>query len=257
MILYRRIAVATIVVTLVALAMLTMSGAGTTAGSRGDDEVAAIKPIEEKVLFTIPACRLRYPLKPGAILYDRWRGFNEFVRGLEVVDGHIQVWDSIRLLEFDQEGNLIRESEAPKRSSSGLHPRSPRFGPWRLKLDICARQLHLMNEQGVHTATLSLPKDKYPRVRLLNYFDGQTYLEVHGKSPDERRFATLYSVSPEGLTLKVKLPARVLFGGSIEQLMPDGTKYYVEYVREQNCYQVVKVRYSLKDLRLPEPPTAE
>ncbi len=232
-------------------------------GARANDtspvtsEAKDIKPLETKVLFTIPASRWS-DRKPGTLLYDRSPGiWCETVRGLGVSNGHIQVWDSKRLLEFDQEGELVSESEAPDRSSWCPHPRNPRFGPWPLKLDKGARQLHLMNEQGVRAATLSLAEDKYPWVRLLNYFDGQTYLAVHGKSPDERRFETLYSVSPEGPTLKIKLPARVLFGGSRRQLMPDGTKYYVEYLREQNYYQVVKVRYSLKDLGLPELPDAE
>ena len=81
-------------------------------------------------------------------------------------------------------------------------------------------------------------------------------MSIFGTEPEEVRSLTLYSISPEGLVPKITLPARVLFGGSRRQLMPDGTKYYVEYLREQNCYQVVRLRYSLKDLRLPEPPAA-
>ena len=253
--------VAAIVSGALLIGLFSILGARANDTSPVTSEAKDITPLETKVLFAIPACHWGHR-KPGTLLYDRSPGiWCETVRGLAVSNGHIQVWDSTRLLEFDQEGELVSESDAPNRSSFCPHPHpdSARFGPWTVRLEgrrAGGLNLKLDDERGASVATLWLPKEEYPHPCLLQYYDEQSYVGIFGTEPEEVRSLTLYSISPEGLTPKIKLPARVLFGGTHRQFMCDGTKYYVEYLREQNCYQVVRLRYSLKDLGLPEPPAA-
>jgi hypothetical protein len=143
--------------------------------------------------------------------------------------------------EFDERGQLIAE-----------RPSSVRSGSWYVRLEAGreAYTLTLYDEHAAPTAALRLPKDTYPLPRTFQYYDGQAYVGVFGTEPEKLRSLTLYSISPDGLTPKIKLPARVLFGGSHRQLMPDGTKYYLRYVREHNHYEVVLERYSIEDLGL-------
>lgn len=219
-------------------------------GGRANDtspvtgEAKDITPVETKILCTIPASR--YPGKPGTLLYDRYLR----ARGLAVSNGHIQVWDSKRLLEFDQEGELVSESEAPDDTPiRSVH----RSGPWVVSLEYREGfSLRLSDQHGAEVTSLPLPEDEYPHPHLLQYYDGESYLGIFGTEPEEVRSLTLYSISPEGLTLKIRLPARVLFGGMHRQLMPDGTKYYIEYLPEQDCYEIVRETYSLEDLGLVE-----